>query len=141
MLSEAPESGERAADAIARWLIDEARLTAAPLDLIEGFCRRLVDRGVPLWRLRVGQRLANPLASAWGGRPHWFFHPMGLGEPIGVAAKLSQNNRSLYAGQNFGTRYTHVTLLGDPSLRMHPVIPPASVAVNDSSASASAASM
>ena len=70
------------------------------------------------------------LATAWGGRPHWFFHPMGLGETIGTAAKLSQNNRygGLYNGQNWGTRQVHVTLLGDPSLRMHPVIPPANVA-------------
>ncbi|MGZ8940132.1 MAG: fibronectin type III domain-containing protein, partial [Limisphaerales bacterium] len=72
------------------------------------------------------------LASVWGGRPHWFFHPMGLGETIGTATKLSQNNRygGLYSRQNWGTRQVHVTLLGDPSLRMHPVIPPASVAVN-----------
>lgn len=69
------------------------------------------------------------LATAWGGRPHWFFHPMGLGETIGTATRLSQNNRygGLYGGQNLGTRQVHITLLGDPSLRMHPVIPPASV--------------
>jgi adenylate cyclase len=66
MLSESSESVERAVGEIARWLIEEARLTSAPLDLIDGFCRRVVDRGVPLWRLRAGQRLANPLASAWG---------------------------------------------------------------------------
>ena len=66
MPMEQPESVERAADEIARWLIGEARVTSAPLDLIDGFCRRLVDCGVPLWRLRAGQRLANPLASAWG---------------------------------------------------------------------------
>lgn len=51
---------------IARWLIAEARLTLEPLPLIDGFCRRLLRLGVPLWRLRAGQRLANPLASAWG---------------------------------------------------------------------------
>jgi adenylate cyclase len=61
-----PETIERAAGAIARWLIGEARVTCTPLDLIDGFCRRLVECGVPLWRLRAGQRLANPLASAWG---------------------------------------------------------------------------
>jgi adenylate cyclase len=61
-----PESIERVGGEIARWLIGEARVTSAPLDLIDGFCRRLVDCGVPLWRLRAGQRLANPLASAWG---------------------------------------------------------------------------
>ena len=51
---------------IAQWLIAEARLSLAPLELIDRFCHRLVDLGVPLWRLRAGQRLANPLASAWG---------------------------------------------------------------------------
>ncbi|MGH6905297.1 MAG: adenylate/guanylate cyclase domain-containing protein [Geminicoccaceae bacterium] len=51
---------------IARWLIADARLTLAPFELIDRFCRRLVGLGVPLWRLRAGQRLANPLASAWG---------------------------------------------------------------------------
>jgi hypothetical protein len=66
MLMEQPESVEKAADAVARWLIGEARVVCTPLDLIDGFCRRLVERGVPLWRLRAGQRLANPLASAWG---------------------------------------------------------------------------
>jgi adenylate cyclase len=51
---------------LARWLIAEARLRLAPLELIDRFCRQLVELGVPLWRLRAGQRLANPLASAWG---------------------------------------------------------------------------
>ena len=58
------QTGEAAE--IARWLIAEARLSLAPLELIDRFCRRLVALGVPLWRLRAGQRLANPLASAWG---------------------------------------------------------------------------
>ena len=51
---------------IARWLIGDARLSLAPLPLIDGFCRRLLAQGVPLWRLRAGQAIANPLASAWG---------------------------------------------------------------------------
>jgi len=38
----------------------------APLELIDRFCHQLVEFGVPLWRLRAGQRLANPLAGAWG---------------------------------------------------------------------------
>jgi adenylate cyclase len=58
------QTGEAAE--IARWLIAEARLSLAPLELIDRFCRDLVALGVPLWRLRAGQRLANPLASAWG---------------------------------------------------------------------------
>jgi adenylate cyclase len=51
---------------VAGWLIGEARLSLGPLELIDRFCRQLVGFGVPLWRLRAGQRLANPLASAWG---------------------------------------------------------------------------
>jgi adenylate cyclase len=51
---------------ISRWLIGEARLSLDPLPLITGFCERLTGLGVPLWRLRAGQALANPLASAWG---------------------------------------------------------------------------
>ena len=51
---------------IARWLIGDARLSLAPLPLIDGFCTRLLAQGVPLWRLRAGQAIANPLASAWG---------------------------------------------------------------------------
>ena len=58
------QTGEAAE--IARWLIADARLSLAPLELIDRFCRDLVALGVPLWRLRAGQRLANPLASAWG---------------------------------------------------------------------------
>jgi adenylate cyclase len=51
---------------IVQWLIAEARLSLAPPELIDRFCHWLVDLGVPLWRLRAGQRLANPLAGAWG---------------------------------------------------------------------------
>jgi adenylate cyclase len=59
------EAEDEPAD-IARWLIAQARISLDPLALITGFCERLVAHGVPLWRLRAGQRLANPLASAWG---------------------------------------------------------------------------
>jgi adenylate cyclase len=53
-------------EALAGWLIGPARLGLAPVALIDGFCRRLLEQGVPLWRLRAGQAIANPLASAWG---------------------------------------------------------------------------
>jgi adenylate cyclase len=51
---------------ISRWLIADARVSLDPVELIAGFCERLTERGVPLGRLRAGQQLANPLASAWG---------------------------------------------------------------------------
>jgi hypothetical protein len=68
------------------------------------------------------------LTTSWAGRPHWFYHHMGLGEPIGVSAILTQNNRGAYENQqNYAAHQVHVTLLGDPTLRMHPVIPPNSL--------------
>ena len=36
---------------VAHWLIAEARLSLAPLELIGCFCHQLVELGVPLWRL------------------------------------------------------------------------------------------
>jgi hypothetical protein len=76
--------------------------------------------------LRSALASGNCLATSWAGRPHWFYHHMGLGEPIGVSTLASQNNRSSgpYGRANNGTRGVHISLLGDPTLRMYPVEPP-----------------
>lgn len=75
--------------------------------------------------------LASPdygLAAAWSGRPHLFFHHMGVGEPIGYGIRLSQNNRGLYQNQvQRQLRGVHIALLGDPTLRMSPIAPPTDV--------------
>lgn len=72
--------------------------------------------------------LASPtctLTAAWSGRPHWFMHPMGLGETIGHVARLTQNNDGLYQNQLNGcVRQTHIALLGDPTLRLQPAPAP-----------------
>jgi hypothetical protein len=68
------------------------------------------------------------LTSAWAGRPFWYFHHMGLGETVGFSARATQNNDgSVYAGGGY-TRFVHVALMGDPTLRMH-VVAPASALV------------
>jgi hypothetical protein len=73
--------------------------------------------------------LATPsygLACAWAGSPHWFLHHMGLGETIGFSTLLTQNNRwnGLYQNHtNLAAGEVHVALMGDPTLRMHPVAP------------------
>ena len=69
---------------------------------------------------------SSALVVAWAGRPHWFLHHMGLGETIGYSARLSQNNRNggTYSPQNYATHDIHIALMGDPTLRLHPVIPP-----------------
>lgn len=67
------------------------------------------------------------LTVAYSGFPHWFFHHMALGETIGFSTLVSQNNRprGLYPPNNQGSHQVHIALMGDPTLRMHPVIPPA----------------
>lgn len=66
------------------------------------------------------------LTCGWSGRPHWFLHHMALGETIGYGVRLTQNNSQggLYQNQlNNGVGLIHIALMGDPTLRMHPVSP------------------
>jgi len=82
--------------------------------------------------------LATPtmgLAACMAGRPHWFFHHMGLGETIGYSTRLSMNNDSLYQSQSNGmTRAVYIALMGDPSLRMYPVAPATGLNLNSTGA-------
>ena len=50
----------------ATWLVGTARVSLSPLETVAQTCDRLVAAGIPLWRVRVGQRLTNPLIGAWG---------------------------------------------------------------------------
>jgi hypothetical protein len=70
------------------------------------------------------------------GRPHAFYHHMGLGEPIGYGTRLTMNNSTLYRNQsNDFARAIYIELLGDPTLRLEPITPPSnlSAVVNGSS--------
>ncbi len=64
------------------------------------------------------------LTSCWAGRPHWSFHMMGMGDPIGAAARYSQNDTTV---GGVGTRGIHIALMGDPTLRQHVLAPPTSL--------------
>jgi hypothetical protein len=83
--------------------------------------------------------LATPtygLTCVWSGRPHWFLQHMGLGETIGYSTRLTQNNgfTSLYLTQtNKHAREIHLALMGDPTLRMHVVGPPANLSSSTNS--------
>ena len=73
------------------------------------------------------------LTCSWSGRPHWFMHHMALGEPIGYSARLTQNGgfNDLYKNeQNNCESWTHIALMGDPTLRMQIVAPASEVAVS-----------
>lgn len=63
------------------------------------------------------------LTSTWSGRPVYYFHQMALGEPIGHSTLMSANSpRNLYHSV-FSSNGVHMALMGDPSLRMHPMSP------------------
>lgn len=69
------------------------------------------------------------LGAVWSGRPHFFFHPMGAGETIGRAVRLSQNNSGLVY-RNHVQRHPvgiHMALMGNPTLRLTAVAPPTDV--------------
>ncbi|QRM32538.1 hypothetical protein [Microvirga sp. VF16] len=48
------------------WLVGTARVALSPVEIVAQTCNRLLAAGIPLWRVRVGQRLINPLIGAWG---------------------------------------------------------------------------
>lgn len=88
--------------------------------------------------LRAVIAKGNALAHVWSGMPNWYLHPMGMGEPIGYCAWRTMNNvNNDYSLQNGGWQgqsmeQSHMTLMGDPSLRMRYVSPPTDlVATNE----------
>ncbi|HEY1046703.1 MAG TPA: T9SS type A sorting domain-containing protein [Bacteroidia bacterium] len=67
------------------------------------------------------------LTNVWAHRPHWYFHQMAMGIPIGHSVITSQNNLSDfnlatgYIGSfsgNYLDRRISMNLLGDPTLRI-----------------------
>lgn len=86
------------------------------------------------------------LTCFWGVRPNWFFHHTGMGETIGYSNFRTVNNND-NADPADGHDYTpidevsgqldgmvHINLMGDPTLRVHPVAPAENlVAVMDGS--------
>ncbi len=65
----------------------------------------------------------NTLACTWGGRPHWYFHHMSAGAPIGYSALLTMNNNGIYNNPGNESEKVHIGLMGDPSLRSSYVKP------------------
>ena len=100
---------------------------------------------VPNWNNGNDNFLRAPLASGqaltnvWDAQPTWFFHHMGLGDPIGYSTLITQNNRTAsptyirqnngWAGQGYTT--VHLGLMGDPSLRMNYIAPPSNFVIQN----------
>jgi hypothetical protein len=64
------------------------------------------------------------LTCAWSGRPKWYFHQMGTGNPIGLSTMNTQNNwngaQYIYPDGLYGGGLIHNTFLGDISLKLDP---------------------
>ncbi|MCF8239135.1 MAG: PKD domain-containing protein [Saprospiraceae bacterium] len=59
------------------------------------------------------------LTNAWAARPNWMVHHMALGEHIGFASQISMNNNGAMYQSGYSPMSIHISLMGDPTLRMH----------------------
>lgn len=75
----------------------------------------------------AGQGLA--LANVWAGRPYWYLHQMALGQTLGQCAKRSMSNNFYHA--NYCSGCISTNLMGDPTLRAHPLEPISNLALQD----------
>ena len=76
------------------------------------------------------------LVNVWAGRPHWHLYHMALGETVGYSARTTQNNTGFGTGGyvlNNAGYGVHIALMGDPTLRLHPVLPPSNLIIDSSS--------
>lgn len=55
-----------AIDDLNHWMMTTGRQSGDPDAVVSKFCTALIEAGVPLWRVNIGQRFANPLLRAWG---------------------------------------------------------------------------
>ncbi len=79
--------------------------------------------------LRAAIASGQTLTNVWAGNPDWFFHHMPLGHNIGYSTIKTQNSdNGVYLP---GKQNIHVALMGDPTLRMHPVVPPTALSINN----------
>ncbi|MBK8620620.1 MAG: T9SS type A sorting domain-containing protein [Saprospiraceae bacterium] len=72
--------------------------------------------------LRSALASGDILTNTWAGRPNWLFYPMASGAHIGYCTRLTQNANTNIFSMGFGARYAHTALMGDPTLRLHPVL-------------------
>lgn len=81
----------------------------------------------------------NAMTSVLAGPRHWYFHSMGMGKNIGYGYRVSINNTTANyepirqgGAYNINSNNGYMTLLGDPTLRMHYVKPPTNLNLTSS---------
>jgi len=117
---------------------DAATLVKTPLEgvftMVFGSFLYEWDRPDNLLRATLAHE-RGALTCGWAGRPHWYLHSMGMGETIGDCLRRTQNNDGAdYKPVGGYGRGIHIALLGDPTLRLHPVVPPSDLRVQAGSA-------
>ena len=55
-----------AARTLSAWLVDQGLQGASRKELLTGYCERLVEMGLPLWRLHLTQRALHPKFGGFG---------------------------------------------------------------------------
>ena len=85
--------------------------------------------------LRAFIASGNGLVSCWSAIPGWYFHHMGMGATVGQSTLATMNNSSLYTPLHDGWQSTigrvHLSLQGDPSLRLKMLVPPSNLSVTN----------
>lgn len=71
--------------------------------------------------LRSALASGDILTNMWAGRPNWILSSMATGAHIGQATRLTQNGNGGFFFSGNGPRFTHIALMGDPTLRLHPL--------------------
>ena len=88
--------------------------------------------------LRAPLCTTSGLASVYSGIPHWFLHTLSMGGTFGEAARLVQNNFYTAGAPDWPLNYQpassfvggiHLSLHGDPTLRLLAVTPPTALNV------------
>jgi hypothetical protein len=71
--------------------------------------------------LRSALGSGDVLVNAWAGRPAWQIFDMAIGKHIGYSAMKSQDASGSFYNQGNSPKSAHIALMGDPTLRLHPV--------------------
>ncbi len=70
------------------------------------------------------------LSSFHTGNPEWQIHSLGLGESMGQCAKRTMNSSGVYDAGNW-QKGVNISLMGDPTLRLHMISPASNFTATD----------
>ena len=59
---------DRTASDLVRWILTEGREASSPARFVNGLCWRIVEAGIPLWRVTIYAATLHPLIRGFGWR-------------------------------------------------------------------------